>query len=434
MLDIDMSVQLRTVDELHSLIDAVDRAEPEDECEAVEWKRAMDLTKSENIIAVSRWIIGTANRSPQSALMQFEGLAYLLIGAGPAPHGTMQVWDDSDLRPKINKYVSGPRWTSHTFRLQDRTVLLFVTEPPSDGDRIHCLQKELTFVAPNGDKRVFRAGEIMVRVGTSTRPASPQDLAMLQDRLLAGGRQAALDLRLRVLHLHIQHVDADQSEVDRWIDEQASLIAPPRRMRPGSPAFQSIEVGESNAAYEERIAEFLRESRRRIRDFALDSIALSKAAATRVRVRNDSDETASGVRIVLNCPTELEVRTPTFEPLMPPVPARQADNMFMAPGFHLSHLEHAPRHFVGEIGVTVVRSNGCIQITKKLGKMHPHETVAVDLPALFYFGADDDVSFRIDWALTANNRKGNAKGSANVTGGPRTSLRQQVRPIQQSEA
>ncbi|HEY5881965.1 MAG TPA: hypothetical protein VIU11_23860 [Nakamurella sp.] len=435
MLDIDLSFPRRTLDEFVDLVRAVDAAAVDDEVEAVEWKDTLDLTKLEHVVKISRWIIGVANRSPRAAADQCGGLAFLLIGAGPTVTAGMRSWDDSQIRPKIDQYVRGPRWTAHNISVGDRNVLMFVVEPPADGDRIHCLQKEFTFIAPNGDRRVHRAGEIVVRVGTSTRPAAPADLAMLQDRLLAGDRPAA-DLALQFTHLHVQHVDASPDEIDRWVEAQALLIAPARRPLP-EPLYSVLtDFGENAGEYNARVDEFLTESRRRIRGAALEWMTIRGVGAVQITVANTSDHTAKGVRLALLCPPQLEVFDPTFEPVMPPVPEPQAkDQLVRAPSFHLSHLAHQARPLAPDRGLSIIRSSSSVEIIRRIGKLHPHQHVEVELPPLIYGQPSGHTSFNIDWSVSATNRKGRVTGrvTAPVTGRP-MSLRDLLPPRRQQRS
>lgn len=143
-------------------------------------------------------------------------------------------------------------------------------------------------------------------------------------------------------------------------------------------------------------------------------MTIQKTGAITGTVENASDETAKGVRITLMCPSELEVFDPTFEPLMPSVPDAQAENyLTRLPSLHASHLDHQARSFVGDRDLTISRSSSSLVI-KKLGKLHPHETVTVNLPPLFYCEIDGHDSFEFNWSVTASNRKGRAAGRINA--------------------
>jgi hypothetical protein len=86
----------------------------------------------------------------------------------------------------VKRYTGddGPTWSGHPVRIEERTVLVVIVEPPLDGDPIHTLRREWT--SNDKTKKGYQEGAIFVRHQARSLQASSADVAALQRRILAG--------------------------------------------------------------------------------------------------------------------------------------------------------------------------------------------------------------------------------------------------------
>ncbi|MET4097432.1 RNA-binding domain-containing protein [Arthrobacter sp. UYCu712] len=224
VLSIDTSRALRTPDQVLSLIQAVFEAAPEDESRSIEWKSAYtDLTSTESSFAISRAILGLANRPVAVAAASFEGVGYVLVGVEPGSLEGQQVPDSAELLNAIHRYTGHgwPYWDARTLTFNDVTVLVVTVEPPRDGDRIALLQK--SYQAPKGS--MVSEGTIFVRRPGATERASRAEVEMLQDRLLSGSEAEGAALREATRKRELRDIVTDLVQAgNRWADTMQILV------------------------------------------------------------------------------------------------------------------------------------------------------------------------------------------------------------------
>lgn len=145
-----------------------------------------DLTKAEGRFNAARVILSFANRMPDTASTVCGGLAYLIIGAEPGQVDGTAVIDAADLDNGLIKYLGGdgPRWSPNYVTVHGRDVLVILVEAPRWGDRIHALRRQLEGA---------QAGTVYVRSQSVSRPANPEELRRLEDRLLRGHQGPEID-------------------------------------------------------------------------------------------------------------------------------------------------------------------------------------------------------------------------------------------------
>ncbi|MGJ3558017.1 AlbA family DNA-binding domain-containing protein [Streptomyces sp. INA 01156] len=87
------------------LIQAVLDASSADETRWLEWKSRLDLSKAEGAFAVSKAILGFANRMPDVAEQWAEGHAYLLVGVEEnVVHGVAK-YDSTEIDAWLGRYL-----------------------------------------------------------------------------------------------------------------------------------------------------------------------------------------------------------------------------------------------------------------------------------------------------------------------------------------
>ncbi len=243
-LDIAVDREFRTIDELTALVNAVAEApKGTQETRWIEWKRTLDLGTTGARFFVAKAILGFANRSPEVAAQTCEGTAYLVVGAEPGRVDGVTVIDHVDLAQKIKRFADRPRWTPHDIAYEGKTVLVIVVAPPNNGDHIHTLQ---------ADYDDALAGPIFHRSSAITERAGPNDILMLEERLLRGVLEPDLDLELSMQAAPLSRLDVDQAGVMDWLARREKFVRstatrperPPPSPRPpglaGMPDFAGL--------------------------------------------------------------------------------------------------------------------------------------------------------------------------------------------------
>ncbi|WP_214609049.1 helix-turn-helix domain-containing protein, partial [Rhodococcus qingshengii] len=150
------------------------RSTPRSPTQAHRWIRA-----KEALFAISKAILGFANRTVNDAYMASEGTAYLIVGA-EHDGGLLGVTpiDSALLGQKLRTYIGGAVRGTPTFvEIDGKSVLVVTVDAPRPGDSMHTLHKDY-------DK--FPAGTIFVRHAGRTERAGPEEIRLLEERLLAG--------------------------------------------------------------------------------------------------------------------------------------------------------------------------------------------------------------------------------------------------------
>ncbi|WP_445168779.1 hypothetical protein ACTXG7_05305 [Mycolicibacterium sp. Dal123E01] len=227
--NLDTTVPMRTQDELHTLVQAIYDSPGGQETNWLEWKCGHDLSTNEGRFAVSKAILGFANRAVDQAQQVCEGLAYMVVGVEPGAAPGVSPFDHATLSQRVKTYVDGPRWTPNYVPFEGVTVLVIVIEAPRAGHRIHTLQKEFS----NG-KSANKAGTVFHRSTAHTEPAGPKEIAMLEDRLLAGTLSPDLDLRLSAHPDPLLRLDLNPDSLQDWLVRHEVYV----RANNGAPADQ----------------------------------------------------------------------------------------------------------------------------------------------------------------------------------------------------
>jgi hypothetical protein len=192
-----------------ALLDAVFRADANDEQTWLEWKSTLDLRSKEQMATiVAKAIIAMANRDPDRAATTVGGIGILLIGMEPgAVHSVAQV-DNADLDKLVSPYVGadGPVWQPHWTQYDDRQVLIIEVTPPRWGDPIHAFRKEFQ---PTRDPAAQAAGRgrtvqpitngaIFVRKLAQSVPADHMEITRLANRRASGAQDQGIEVSVTI--------------------------------------------------------------------------------------------------------------------------------------------------------------------------------------------------------------------------------------------
>ncbi|MCV7218508.1 hypothetical protein H7J51_24925 [Mycobacterium crocinum] len=450
--NIDKSRALRTEDELRALVDAIHSSPPNtQETNWLEWKSTLDLGTPEGRFAVSKAILGFANRSPAQAQLAMEGVAYMVVGVEPGSAAGVPAFDHATLGQRIKTYADGPRWTPHYIGFSGVEVLVIVIEPPRSGDPMHSLQKTYT---GNTKGTGHQAGAVFHRGAAHTEPAGPKEIEMLGERLLHGVRQPDLDLALVSASDPLTRLRVNRDEVEDWLTRHEVFVransgAPPPPPPPTPPPPKTPErpfdqlAGLSGAAdlyrfsglgsaftaglyaksedaetFDKRVSVYLAKLRRGLlAGNLIRGIVRSDENKVQFSVGNMTDDPVSGVQLTVVVPKAgLRVHTspPSVDqlPPLPKWPDQFRDRMvgLSAPALSQQHYDFDPH------AGAVVETAEAFEVTWDVGDLRPGEwSGTLEITVVAGQGAPDEV--HVEMIARAMDRRRNATEKVVVTVG-----------------
>jgi hypothetical protein len=435
-LDIPTNRAFRTLDELTDLIKAIAEAPAgTQETNWVEWKTALDLETPAGKFTVGKAILGFSNRSPEVATQKCQGVAYMVIGVEPQNVVGTPLFDHAKLSQKIKTYADGPRWSAEDIEYNDKNVLVIIIEPPQNGDRIHTLQKTLNSAY---------AGAIYHRGTAQSEPAGPQEVAMLQERLLAGARQPELDLALAAQGAPLTRQEGNRDDVQAWLDRREKYIQenthkPPSQPPPPPPRPATSDFGPTSIAsfadiaglrggiggmggifpsdmyakpedaeeFESRVQEHLSTCKSRLPQTLQRRIINSKSNKVAFTVINETKDPIEGVQLVVQIRGNLVAfaGSPRARrmPSLPKWPGPLDDIRPRPETWAIHEIEEADYLSVWDGSVEFIDDG--IEITFGVGDLRPgqrHETPAVTL----IVGPAADEALPVTLTARAMNRRG----------------------------
>lgn len=177
-----------------NLIKAIAMATRDDETHWLEWKSTLDLAEAADQFELAKEILAMANRASGTAQLSCEGWGFVVVGASEAGVTGVESERPANLQQKLDGYLGSgldaPHWELFNVGIAGKNVLVVAVGPPRDGDRMYTLRKEFGGkTSPHGRKQkgAVTRGAIFVRVGEKAQQASPEEIRMLENRLLDGG-------------------------------------------------------------------------------------------------------------------------------------------------------------------------------------------------------------------------------------------------------
>jgi hypothetical protein len=339
-LSVDSSWPFRSHGRRAELVRAVLGGGEHDETDWLEWKSTLDLGKPEGRFKLARAVLGFSNRSVAAAAKHAEGTAYLVVGAshGHDLQGVKTV-DLANLSQALTQYVGSPPqvcdWDAAYVEIDGKQVLVVTVEAPRAGTRIAPLRKALDSAYE---------GTVYIRSGTSTRPANPAQIDMLQDRLTApltvGAPKLDVEVSLETSGDLLLLDDVSgvkvawlQARLDHLRSLRAADVAA-EHAKQASPGFQRIDSASFFVAgpptirfTDEEISAHVRECEKAMTGAAIRMlIADARMNTLRVTVSNNTDETVPGIEVWLTLPDRVQgfVRPPRPNKLPTRVSTRQS--------------------------------------------------------------------------------------------------------------
>jgi hypothetical protein len=411
-IDLDVSRALRTRAELTALAGAVAAAPKfEPETDAIEWKRALDLSGGwAHRFELSKHILGFGNRMPVAAATSFEGCAYLLVGVEPQSVAGCDGWDPADLEGWIGRYVGpgSPRWTPNYVELAGSCVLIITIEAPRPGDGIHSLQ---TTYESHAEGRIF------IRRHGKTVEASPAELRQLEARLLGRETEVELDVRIAGKEPDLVALSYDEALLERWIQDEADRLwrpieprDPPQRGPFDFPITyydtSRLLDSRSKKQYVAECEAYLESAPLRWRAIAEGKAVEGGLGRLSLEVHNPTRGNWERVEIVLDIPRGIAVYFDEEEPF----DALEAPDRPATYGSPTALALPATRAFRVADGNQVRRTDSGAQVRFAPFHLRPGRVESLDplflLPDPELVGGDVDVS----WRATSTNAHGWVEG------------------------
>lgn len=237
-----------------NILDHVLAVGDEAETNYLEVKSALDLTATEGVAKVAKFLLGAANRRPQEASRYFHGYAVLVLGAHKDHAvGVARGVEAHELEDRLRPYL-GPQFPAFEFGRVgvdgDHEVLFVIAQPPQDGQSIFPCHK--SFHAGKGQERLDD-GAIYVRGASNTRPARAGEVLALVERARGGKPPINLDVEVLGSISRVERVDEVMERLYEFTEEE---FTKPREAPEVSPATallaQNIWGGSPPASPEDR--------------------------------------------------------------------------------------------------------------------------------------------------------------------------------------
>lgn len=193
-----------------SLTEADDTAESD----WLELKSEIDLSRT-GAAKIAKFILGAANRQPESAARSLEGYAVMVLGVGGGAIIGIEPVEDMELEKRIQPFLGaeGPQWETARIAVADgRDVLAIMVAPPKPGDPIYVCRKDGDGVAD---------GDVYVRVRGATRRAKSGEMDLLRARERGG--LPSIDLEVSVAGA-VRAYACDPTVLDDYIDQRRRYL------------------------------------------------------------------------------------------------------------------------------------------------------------------------------------------------------------------
>lgn len=364
----------------------------------LELKSEIDMSTKAGRAKIAKFILATANRSPEIAARRFGGSAVMLVGLDysstpPAVAGA-GAFDDKDLRREVTNFVGdpGPGWDYQRIDVGGAEVVAITAAPP-DRAAIWPCQRD--------GEGGMRTGVLYLRAGAETRPATGPEVTAMIDRVRDA--QPDVDIDVQIVG-EVRAVAFDPTKATALIGNDADSLRA-TCPAPSSPtSFEAMRI--AAAATIGRDARTRRGFHDEVDRYASDAAAALeevREAMTAilpgfcVRVVNNTKLDLHDVEVVIHLDAPYDVVNHSDEvdkDLLPDRPREWGPEPLVLPGRRptidpTSYLP--PAGFNGWIDVTE-RDNGEIDLVVDIGHLRPRGTVTT---------ADDELVLTVPVEHTA---------------------------------
>lgn len=162
------------------LVDAVAAGDDRLERHYLELKSDLDLTKKTDLAKIAKYILGSANRSPETAATAFEGYGVMIIGVAPGEARGVPPVEPLEISKVVSAYLgaAGPHWDIVWVPIENSAneVLVIFVDPPREGQKPFTCRK---------DGEGLADGRVYIRADGETREAKSDELDRLLERAAA---------------------------------------------------------------------------------------------------------------------------------------------------------------------------------------------------------------------------------------------------------
>lgn len=177
MSDLDTSQAPRGVLAAQRLVEAVAERGDLAERHYLELKSTLDLSTKKDKEKIAKFILGAANRMPDTAADAFEGYAAMVIGVSDRAVIGIPAVEMMEIAKVVQQYVgaAGPRWDIVWVPIEGSTnqVLIILVDPPRTGQGPFPCRS-------NGES--LTSGRIYIRADGETREANADEFDLLVTR------------------------------------------------------------------------------------------------------------------------------------------------------------------------------------------------------------------------------------------------------------
>lgn len=401
------------------LVDAVAAHGDELEHHYLEVKSILDFGSKSDVAKIAKFILGAANRMPDTAKRAFDGRAIMVLGVAAGSINGVEPVEVMDIARGVKPYLSadGPRWDVQRLSLDgsSKQVLLIVVDAPEWGQNPFLCHKDGAGLAN---------GAIYIRVEGQTRQAHADEVKQLLER----GAERTSSVRLDVIprcSAFAYSVD-DRQTLDAYLTRerlrlrQARIRSIKRSSDPrfGGPNLSALVAGmtipesRTEDEYEAQIVSW-EENTRAAWPSYLDELAAHLFAGAAFEISNGADVVLTDLEVNVH----LEGSVDGLEWASPDADARSIGslpkpprpwgprNRFPEPGFRaMDYFAAIPSGLVSTPQVTF-RNSGSVSIDIHVGDLRPRKVFETDDDDLVLVVRDYEMAaIRGTWQATVRDR------------------------------
>lgn len=218
MAGLDTSQAPRGVLAAQRLVEAVAEQGDLAERHYLELKSKLDLSTKKDKEKIAKFILGAANRMPETAATAFEGYAAMLIGVSAGSIIGIPPVEMMDIAKVVQQYVgaAGPRWDVVWVPIEGSSnqILIVIVDPPQSGQPPFACRS-------NGES--LASGRIYIRADGETREANADEFDLLIARGAASPK-LEVDFAVELLgDVSPVSLDADAT-VEEYITRQRTRL------------------------------------------------------------------------------------------------------------------------------------------------------------------------------------------------------------------
>ncbi|MFD8050140.1 hypothetical protein ACFV5E_42675 [Streptomyces chartreusis] len=429
-----------------ALIGAVLGASSADEARWLEWKSCLDVSKAEGAFAVSKAILGFANRMPDVAAQWAEGHAYLLVGVEEEALQGVTRHDIEKVDAWLGRYIGDFDRYQFTYVPFDngeglRHVMLVDVFPPRWGDPVHPLRKEY---------QNFYAGTVFHRYAGKTQPARAAEIDALTDRARRAAKRVNVTVGVAVGAVAVvpptgdtrsKILDVLREDLLKQLDAGRRPTAKDRATGafPYAPAFDVFRVlppsdYRSPDDFRGQVEEYLRDFDAAMQLSLVQAVHAAGTSLT-LKVTNPGEENLTKVQVVLDLPSTVwaHVVDEDQEVDWPDQPKEYGTAALPIGAGAIAGMAalRSPAFFLPSLYSPDIEQEGDRTIVRFAPvDLRPHETVRLD-PITLYSTQEAADSFVGEWRATATKRQ---RHRAPTLVRPRTAPRRRPSPSTTSPA